>query len=239
MPERLLTADELDTLRRIPTPAVANAIETFDIRPRTAGFMSARIRQMFRALPPVIGYAVTARVVSGQHPGSGGGTPRVDYWRHVESNHRELGPVVMVVQDLDDQPVGAWFGEVNANIHRALGCVGVVTDGGIRDMDEVEAAALPMWAADVVVSHGYVHVVDFGTPVRLGGLTVTPGELLLADRHGVVEIPLKIAREVPEAAARVEEREQAIIAYCRSPQFSADGLHALVSDGASPDEDHH
>ncbi|MQA86342.1 MAG: RraA family protein [Streptosporangiales bacterium] len=233
--DRLPTADELDALRRLPTPAVANAIETFDIRPRTAGFMTGEVRQMFPALPPIVGYAVTARVVCGQEPGPRGGASRLEYWRYIESAHRELGPLVMVTQDLDDPPFGAWFGEVNANIHTALGCVGVVTNGGIRDMEEVEAVGLPMWAGEVVVSHGYTHLVDFDNPVRVGGLTVSPGQLLLADRHGVIEIPLEIVAEVPEAVRQVETRERAVIAYCQSSDFSADGLHALVSG----QRDHH
>ena len=134
------------------------------------------------------------------------------------------------LEDLDQPPpVGAFFGEVNANIHRALGCVGAVTDGGIRDMDEVEALGFPIWASSVIVSHAYVHLVDFGGTVRVGGLAVGPGDLLLADRHGVVDIPPEIAGEIPEAVRQIEVREKTIIGYCQSPDFSADGLADLVA----------
>ncbi|GAB4519265.1 MAG: RraA family protein [Anaerolineae bacterium] len=228
MSQSPLSAQELETLRQIPTPAVSNAIELFNVRPRTAGFMGPEVRQMFPSLPPIIGYAVTARTVSAHEPGPKGPAPRPDYWRYIEASGH--GPLIAVVEDLDDPPcIGAFFGEVNSNIHKALGCVGAITNSGIRDMDEVEALGFPIWAGSVIVSHAYVHLVDFGTPVRVGGLVVNPGDLLLADRHGVIQIPLEIAREIPEAVRKIGVREKTIIRYCQSPDFSADGLADLVS----------
>ena len=223
-----LSVEELEVLRVIPTPAVSNAIETLDVRPRNAGYMGPEVRQMFPALAPVIGYAVTACTVSVHKPGLEGPASRADYWRYVEASGPR--PLVAVVADLDNPPViGAFFGEVNTNIHRALGCVGAITNSGIRDMDEVEAFGFPIWAGSVVVSHAYVHLVEFDTPVLVGGLLVKPGDLLLADRHGVIQIPLEIARDIPEAVRRVEVREQTIIRYCQSPDFDADGLADLVA----------
>ncbi len=223
-----LTSAELETLRSIPTPAVSNVIETFNLRPRTAGFMGPEVRQMFPTLPPIIGYAVTARTVATHEPGPRGPAPRADYWRYIEASGP--GPRIAVVQDLDDPPViGAFFGEVNSNIHKALGCVGAITNSGIRDIAEVEALGFPIWAGSVIVSHAYVHLVDFGTPVRVGGLVVQPGDLLLADRHGVIHIPPEIARDIPEAVHQIEVREKTIIRYCQSPGFSAAGLADLVA----------
>jgi regulator of RNase E activity RraA len=228
MPNTPLNPETMEALRLIPTPAVSNAIEVFDVRPRTAGFMGPDVRQMLPALRPIIGYAVTARTVSAHEHGAGGSALRPDYWRYLEAGGP--GPRIVVVEDLDrPPPIGAFFGEVNANIHRALGCVGAVTDGGIRDMDEVEALGFPIWASSVIVSHAYVHLVDFGGTVRVGGLAVEPGDLLLADRHGVVDIPPEIAGEIPEAVQQIEVREKTIIGYCQSPDFSADGLADLVA----------
>lgn len=228
MTNNQISPDLLETLRTIPTPAVSNAIETFNVRPRTEGFMRPEVRHMFPGLPPVIGYAVTARTVSAHKPGDRGPASRPEYWRYIESSQPH--PLMAVVEDLDNPPViGAFFGEVNANIHRALGCVGAITNGGIRDMDEVEALGFPIWAGGVVVSHAHVHLVDFGAPVRVGGLVVRPGDLLLADRHGVIQIPLEIAREVPQAVRQIEVREKTIIQYCQSSDFSADGLADLVA----------
>ncbi|HMP42622.1 MAG TPA: hypothetical protein PKA05_19745, partial [Roseiflexaceae bacterium] len=118
-----LTANELEVLRRIPTPAIANAIETFNLQPRTAGYMGPEVRQMFPSLAPAIGYAVTARVVAAHEPGARGPASRADYWHYIEA--AGPAPRLAVVEDLDDPPVvGAFFGEVNSNIHKALGCGG-------------------------------------------------------------------------------------------------------------------
>jgi regulator of RNase E activity RraA len=234
MPEQPISPELLETLRRIPTPAVSNAVETFNLRPRTFGFMGPEVRQMFPALPPVIGYAVTARTVSAHDPGARVVGARAGYWRYLEAGQPR--PLVAVVEDLDDPPsIGAFFGEVNANIHKAFGCAGAITNSGIRDMDEVEALGFPVWAGGVLVSHAHVHIVDFGSPVRVGGLVVQPGELLLADRHGVIHIPLECAADIPEAARRIEVREKTIIGYCRSPEFSAEGLADLVERLSGPE----
>jgi regulator of RNase E activity RraA len=223
-----LTPAELDALRAIPTPAVANAIETFAVRPRTAGFAGPQVRQMFPALPPIVGYAATARCMAARELATKYSASRADYWRYIEASGAT--PRIVVVEDMDDPPsLGAFFGEVNANIHRALGCVGAITNSGIRDMDEVEALGFPIWAGSVVVSHAYVRLVDFGVPVTVGGLVVQDGDLLLADRHGVVEIPLAIARAVPEAVRTIEAREKTIIRFCQSPEFSAAGLAELMA----------
>jgi regulator of RNase E activity RraA len=132
------------------------------------------------------------------------------------------------MQDLD-QPVGvgAYFGEVQSTIHQRLGCVGVVTNGHVRDLDEVHAMDFNYFAAGVCVSHAYVHLIDFGGPVKVGGTIVRTGDLIHADKHGVLVVPAEIAREVPPAAAKVAEREQRIIGHCKSAHFSLEELKRL------------
>jgi regulator of RNase E activity RraA len=135
---------------------------------------------------------------------------------------------VIVVHDLDDpRGQGAQWGEVQANIHKALGCAGVITDGSVRDLDEVKALGFQFAAAHVSVSHAYVHMVDFGLPVKVGGLWVKPGDLLHADQHGAVTIPAEIADKIPAAVAKVEADERQIISICQSRDFSADRLKEL------------
>ena len=132
------------------------------------------------------------------------------------------------MHDLDDpRGQGAQWGEVQANIHKALGCAGVITDGSVRDLDEVKALGFQFAAAHVSVSHAYVHMVDFGLPVKVGGLWVKPGDLIHADQHGAVTIPADIADKIPEAVAKVEADERQIINVCQSRDFSADKLKEL------------
>ena len=220
-----LSPDVLARLRTIPTPAVANGVETFHVRPRTAGFMSSRARCMFPDLGAMVGYAFTATCRATEPPPKDADERRFDMWRALE---RIPAPRIVVLHDLDDPPgVGAYWGEVQSNIHRALGCVGTVTDGSVRDLDEAHALGFHFFAGSVSVSHAYVHLVGFGAPVEIGGLTVRPGDLLHADQHGVLAIPLEIAGEVADGVARVERREREIIGYCQSPGFTCDGLEAL------------
>jgi regulator of RNase E activity RraA len=130
----------------------------------------------------------------------------------------------VVVQDLDRQPIGSMWGEVNGSIHKALGCIGTVTDGGVRDLDEVRAMNFHCFASCVLVSHAYVHLVDFGTPVKVGGMVVKPGDIMHGDQHGVATIPMSIAAQIPEAVAKVEARERPLIDACRAPDFTVEKL---------------
>ncbi len=215
----------IDALRKISSPTVANAIETFNVRPRNQGFMSSEIRCLFPELGPLVGYAVTALIRAEPQPQEGHRASTFAWWDHVLSIP---APRVIVVHDLDDPPgQGAQWGEVQANIHRALGCAGVVTDGSVRDLDEVRALGFQFAAAHVSVSHAYVHMVDFGLPVKVGGLWVRPGDLVHADQHGVVTIPPEIAGQIPAAVARVEADERRIIELCRSRDFSVERLKEL------------
>jgi regulator of RNase E activity RraA len=130
-----------------------------------------------------------------------------------------------VVRDLDEPTaIGALIGEVQANIFTRLGCVGCVTDGGVRDLKEVRALGFQYFARGAVVSHGYVRVEEAGRPVRVGGLDVHPGDLVFGDQHGVLVIPTEIAAELPRAADEIIEREQNLIRWVRSDDFSLDRL---------------
>jgi 4-hydroxy-4-methyl-2-oxoglutarate aldolase len=219
-----LSPAELEELRKITTPTVSNAIETFKVRSRSEGFMDSSIRCMFPELGAMVGYACTA-TIRAREPG-----PAPAPWEVWEAILNVPEPRVVVIQDLDAPDiVGSYWGEVNGSIHKALGCVGVVTDGGVRDLPEVRATGFHFFASCVLVSHAYVHVVDFGCPVWVGGVTVNPGDLLHGDEHGVISIPHEIAREIPRAAAEVEGRERPIIDFCRSREFSADGLRRMLT----------
>jgi len=219
-----LSPDELNALRKLSTPTVSNAIELFDVRPRNRGFMSPEIPSLFPEFGVMVGYAVTARFAArepGVQPAS-----RHDFWKRILEFPE---PRVVVMQDLDEPPgVGAYFGEVQTNIHRRLGCVGVITNGHVRDLDEVHALGFQYFARGVCVSHAWVHLVDFGSPVEVGGMTVCSGDLIHADQHGVLIVPANIARQIPEAAENVARREQRIIAHCQAADFSLEELKRRV-----------
>ena len=214
-----LSAEELEALRRWPTPAISNAIELFDIRPRNEGFMLPEIECVFPELEPMIGYAVTA-VISADSP-EGRRIPPPDWWEEILKIPE---PRVAVIHDIDDSVIGSFWGEVNANIHKALGCVGTVTDGSVRDLDEVREIGFHFFSSCVSVSHAYVHLVEVGIPVKVGGLTVRSCDLVMGDKHGVISIPLEIARDIPKAAQLVEDWERPVINFCKSKEFTVEGL---------------
>ncbi len=212
-----LTAEQLEELRRYNTPTISNAIEVFNVRPRHQGFLPHRIRCLLPDLGVIVGYAVTSQTRALPHEDMPPDL-NADYYRYVAE---APGPKIAVGQDLDDPPgLGAQFGEVNATIHQRLGCVGHITDGCPRDLDEVRALGFGLFGLNPCVSHAYVRLVGFGRPVKLAGVEIRPGDLIHADKHGVCIIPTEIAPRLAEACADVERMERPLLEICRSDDFS-------------------
>jgi 4-hydroxy-4-methyl-2-oxoglutarate aldolase len=226
MPTHPLSPDLLEALRRYNTPTIANAIETFNLRGRHVGFLPHQIRSLLPNLKPIVGYAVTS-MTKAAPPDGPQPDLNADYLRYVAA---QPGPKIAVGQDLDDPPgLGAQFGEVNATIHKKLGCVGHVTDGCPRDLDEVEALGFGLFGLNPCVSHAYVRLVGFGKPVRLAGVEISPGELIHADKHGVCLIPLDVAHQVADACAEVERLEKPLLEHCGSEAFDLEEYIRLRS----------
>ena len=209
----------LEGLKQFDSPTLSNAIETFAIRPRDEGYMSMDVRCLFPELGPMVGYATTATI---RARGRADHRDPTALYQHV----REVaGPRVVVVQDLDEPPGhGSLWGEVNAATFGALGCAGCVTNGCVRDLKEARAIGFHFFARGPGVSHAYVRVESAGQPVTVGGLLVSPGDLIHADQHGVLLIPREIAGELRAAAQRVIAAEQSLLRWVRSADFDADEL---------------
>jgi regulator of RNase E activity RraA len=220
---------DLEKLSRISTPTISNAIETFGVRPNNHGFMNPDMKSRFPDLGVMVGYATTVRVVADQPPSEARpAVPGLEYWEFVAA---QPGPKVAVVQDLDPWPVGSLWGEVNTNIHKALGCVGTVTQGGVRDLPEMQKNGFHTFSTAVLVSHAHVHYVDYGGAVRVGGIVVRTGDLLHADGHGVLVIPPEIPLpELISVADKIESLEQEVFDYCQSDQFTPQGLEKLFQE---------
>jgi 4-hydroxy-4-methyl-2-oxoglutarate aldolase len=222
-----LKADQLAAIGRLDTCTVANAIETFDVRLRNEGFADRGIRRLVPAAAPLVGYAATLRIRCSNPPMTGPTPPdRTDWWNSLLALP---APRVVVIQDMDESPgTGAFIGEVHAAILQALGCVGVVTNGTVRDVPAIEQTGFQLFASGLAVSHAFAHIVDFGHPVEVGGLRVCPGDLLHADVHGVLGVPLELVPGIPPAAGRLMAQEQRVIDLCRSKDFSPEKLRAVV-----------
>jgi 4-hydroxy-4-methyl-2-oxoglutarate aldolase len=218
---------QLEKLRRLDSCSVANAIETFDVRLRNTGFTDSRVRCIFEDLPTIVGYAATARVRTAEPPmGQHSYYYRLEWLDHVLSIPT---PRVLVLEDMDPHPgLGAFIGDVHANILAALGCVAVVTNGAVRNLPQARALHFQMYAGNISVSHAFAHIVAFGQPVVIGHMEVRPGNLIHGDLHGAQSIPLEIAGKIPDVASEMIEQEQEIIQLCRSKDFTTEKLRAGV-----------
>jgi 4-hydroxy-4-methyl-2-oxoglutarate aldolase len=223
-----LSDQQLEALRSLDACTLANTIETFRERLRNEGFVNQTVRSLFPRLAPMVGYAATIRIRGSSPPTADRPyADRTDWWDYVLS---VPPPRVLVVQDVATQPgLCSLVGEVHMNILRTLGCIGVVTNGSVRDIPAASAAGFHYFAGSVSVSHGYVHIVEFGRSVEIGGMSIASGDLLHGDLHGVQSVPLAIAAQIPAAAAGIVAREQGLIALCRSPGVTLDKLRAAVS----------
>ncbi len=205
-----METDFLDLLRSVDTPTICNAIEVAEGRRGFAAFTRGTVL----ASDPkarMVGYARTARiraVAPPTEPPDVIKTRRMAYYKYMSEGPR---PAVCVVQDLDvPAAIGAFWGEINTNVHQALGLAGTLTDGVMRDLGDL-AEGYPVIAGSIGPSHGYVHVVDIDTPVRLFGLDIAPGDLVHADQHGAVVIPPALLPELAQAIPKMQSAEKIVL----------------------------
>ena len=232
MPEESLNATTLDALRSVDTPTICNALELVVPDRRALGFTTEPFFCADPALPPMVGYARTATIRAVEPSALSGADlrqQRSDYYSYVAEG---AAPKISVIQDLDSQPgFGAFWGEVNSNIHKGLGCLGAITDGSYRDWDAL-AEGFQLLGGKVGPSHAHVHLVDWGGRINIFGMTVGHGDLIHADRHGAVVIPAAAARELPAAIDLMTRREKVILDACRDPDFDIEMLKRAMADSA-------
>lgn len=225
-----MSEDLLAALRALDTPTVCNALEVLDEDWRTSGFTTEPLVCTRPEQVPIVGYARTA-TIRARTPASGsaaeGRDLRIAYYRYIEA---QLRPTIAVIQDLDPVPgFGAFWGEVQTTVHNALGCLGVITNGSVRDLD-MAAPGFQMLAGSVGPSHAWVHLEAIETTVTVANMKVRSGDLIHADRHGAVVIPEQLAAKVPEMAGLLMRREAVLLGRARLPGFNADAIaEALAS----------
>jgi regulator of RNase E activity RraA len=153
---------------------------------------------------------------------------RTDWWKHITSVQ---SPRVVVMQDIDEHPgTGAFLGSAHVNILKALGCVGAVTNGAARELPGIEASGFQVFAGRLAISRAYIHVVEYGGPVEVGGLTIQPGDLLHGDRHGIINVPQNMATELPAVASGIMEKKQLVIDLSKKPGATVQELSRALKD---------
>ncbi len=223
----------LEQLQSYDTPTICNALEVVAPERRGFGFTTSPLVCTRPGLPPMVGYARTA-TLRAAHPsdlkGKAARSLSDGYYSYIDDGPK---PSIIVIQDLDDaqRGYGSFWGEVNSNIHRGLGSLGLVTDGSVRDLPDI-AEGFQMLADRVGPSHAYVHVVGFNQAITVAGMRVVDGELIHADQHGAVVIPHAVAAAVPEAAEAIARKERVIISAAQEPGFNMARLRQAWGDAA-------
>ena len=217
-----LSPEQLTALARIDSPTVSNAIEAFNVRPRVEGYAGWELRCAFPEIGTTVGYAVTCTADSTS-------TSRKDdrgllrLWAAVEAAPK---PAVIVIKDVGpERSRSCHMGEVMATTAKALGAVGCISDGGLRDVHEVRAlGGFQYFCPGFVVSHGNAVICDVGVNVRLEGFDVRPGDLLHGDVNGVLVIPEAIADRVTEQVQKVRDAEREVLEFVRQPGLTVEKL---------------
>ena len=224
---------ELLQLKRWNTPTIYNGWEQITSHDVTAeGINLEETRDFMPQMGPMVGYAVTLVIEPSVAAHKRQAAAWDDWRRHVAAID---GPKIVVVQDLDKpRVVGSFWGEVNANTHRALGCVGTITDGAIRDLDEMTNAGFKAIARRLCVGHAHVVPVRWGEPVEVFGQMIRPGQLIHADKHGFLAIPPEDEPRLLEAATFMDANEcRTVIAAARSASgLEMAAMLARMSDAA-------
>ncbi len=214
-----LTAEQLADLRQIDSATIANAIEPFNVRDKTEGYLGSSVRCLFPDFSePMVGYAVTVKGDSTTYARTRNPSLQMELWEVLE---QAPSPSVVVIQDGGNNPAKSCHcGDVMATIIKSLGGVGVVTDGGVRDLEEVREIGIQYFARGVTVSHGTAVLYEAGEPVIIDGTPIKTGDLVHGDANGVVVIPDELAGEVAEAGRKVLADEAERKEFARQPGFT-------------------
>ena len=217
----------IDALRSFDSATVSNAIEDHQVRDRSEGYASMHLRCMYPDLKPMVGFAVTCTMDS-TSPRHGRPNRLHEFLDMIAAAPQ---PAVVVIQDVgNDNSRSCFLGDMICGVYAKLGAVGVVTDGGVRDLSGIRKSApgFQVFASGVVVSHGNSTKLDLGVPVSVHGLEIQPGDLLHGDANGVVEIPREVAASLPERCRQVRETEAKLFAVLQDASVTLAELKSHV-----------
>lgn len=232
MTAKPFTDEDLQKLTEWDTPTICNGLEIVCPKRRAIGFTTRPLVCLNEKMAPIIGHACTARVrAHSPSPDAANvaGQRRLDYYQYIAESAR---PGLVVIEDLDDTPgVGAFWGEVQTNVHKGLGLVGGITNGSIRDLPDA-APGFQLLAGSVGPSHAHVHLIDFDTDVTVHNMTVSPGDLIHADCHGAVVVPPQAVTALPAAIELIARREARIIGAAQADDFNFEKLKAAIGEAS-------
>jgi 4-hydroxy-4-methyl-2-oxoglutarate aldolase len=217
-----VSTEQIAALAEWDTPALSNALDSLSLRQHNAGHSDGTLVRV-SGRSPMVGMAVTARMVA-RRPGEDG-IPVSRLHALIDDGG---GPVIVVIEDCDEPPgAGAFLGEVNGSLLAALRIAGVVTNGRVRDINELRQFEYPVYAEGLCVARSYMRLIEVGTVVGVAGMTIHPGDILHGDEHGLLQIPPAALPEIVEKAELIRQEEQNVVRWSRSDEFTVEGLLAL------------
>lgn len=209
----------LTLLRAVDTPTVCNAIEVAEGKRGFNAFTRGTVLSSDPEGGAIVGYASTAKIaalVPSEDPPEVIKERRMNYYRHMATGPR---PGIAVIEDIDvPNAIGAYWGEINTEVHKGFGLAGALTNGVMRDLGDMPDG-FPVIAGSIGPSHGFVHVKEIGTPVTVFGLEIANGDLVHADRHGALVIPSEVIPNLEAAILKMQETEQIVLSAARQPGF--------------------
>ena len=222
------STETLDGLRDFDSATVFNAVleskggslsatDLSGLGGQPENYTGPEIRCMLPDLGTAVGYAVTAEVTTNDPDSEG-----INWTELYDATHEMPVPVIEVFKDVDSRPGrGACVGDGMASVSKALGVVGYVVDGSVRDLIGIGKVGVPVWATGVVPGHGVLRLVRVNTSITVGSLRVHPGEIIVADADGCTKIPFDVGpAAILEQARKVREREAKNMASYLAPSFS-------------------
>lgn len=221
----MLTAEQLEELREFDTPTICNALDTMQLRPATSGFTHPGLHLRTPDTRPTVGYAATAKISALTKPTAAQKDLMFAFFEDVLATE---SPSIAVVEDIDPRPIGSFWGEVQATTFLALGAVGTLTHGGVRDLHEVAHLGFAFFSTQIMVARAESHLIDHGCPVTISGMEVRPSDLIHADMHGAVVIPHEATKELARACRTVADAESYVLEPCR--RAISDGVKPTIDD---------
>jgi regulator of RNase E activity RraA len=218
------TAADLEVLKQWDTPTICNGLELIVPERRAVGFTVEQMVAVDRKLPPIVGLARTG-LVRAKEPPRAPIPAREAWYDYVAASDL---PTIAVIQDIDDRPgFGAFWGEVQTTIHKALGVSGCVTNGSFRDLDML-APGFQIIGGRIGPSHAHIHMVQMNCDVNIFGMLARHDDVIHADFHGAVVIPADAVKKLPAAIDLCTRREKVILDMAKSPGFTSQKLRAAL-----------
>ena len=212
-------------LSKYDTPTICNALELIDPKCQGSGYTKEPLICLDKSLPPIIGFVRTVKIHSGDKKTTITDKQRKDYYTYM--NQGKV-PKICVVQDTNNKPMGCFWGEVQTNIHKCMGVKGTITNGAIRDV-HMAAKDYQMLAKYVLPSHAYERIINFGKKIHLCGININHNDIVHADQHGAVKIPIEYLTKLPKAVNQVIANEKPILEMCKKKKFTLGKLLKIIN----------